>query len=163
MAPESDSRLVTGKRRIRRVRDEDERLPGPRQAGEKKRPGVIVIGENRGLNPHIEDVARRIAVEGFLAIAPDPLSQFGGTPADPAEVGKLFGSLNAVETVARLAAAVTFIATHAESTGKVGVVGFCWGGGMVNRLAAAGTTLNAACRTTARSSRPRTCRRSRAR
>jgi carboxymethylenebutenolidase len=108
-----------------------------RQTGGKKRPAVIVISENRGLNAHIEDVARRFAVEGFLSFAPDPLSQFGGTPADQAEVSKLFGSLNAAETVTRLAAAVKFVATHAESTGKVGVVGFCWGGGMVNRVAVA--------------------------
>ncbi len=114
-----------------------------RQTGGKKRPAVIVISENRGLNAHIEDVARRFAVDGFLAFAPDPLSPSGGTPADQAEAGKMIGSLNAAETVARLAAAVKFLATHAESTGKVGVVGFCWGGGMVNRLAAAGTTLNA--------------------
>jgi carboxymethylenebutenolidase len=114
-----------------------------RLKGGRKRPGVIVIHENRGLNPHIEDVARRFAVDGFLAFAPDALSPIGGTPADQDQAVKMIGSLNAAETVARLSAAVKFLATHAESTGKVGVVGFCWGGGMVNRLAAAGTTLNA--------------------
>jgi len=141
VAPD-DKNLVTGKAEYDAA---GTKMTGylARQVGGKKRPAVIVISENRGLNAHIEDVARRFAVDGFLAFAPDPLSQFGGTPADPAEVGKLFGSLNAAETVARLAAAVKFLATHAESTGKVGVVGFCWGGGMVNRLAAAGTTLNA--------------------
>ena len=111
--------------------------------GGGKRPGVIVIHENRGLNPHIRDVARRIAVEGFLTLAPDMLSPLGGTPSDEDQATKMIGSLNAGETVARLAAAVPYLAKHAESTGKVGVVGFCWGGGMVNRLAAAGTTLNA--------------------
>ena len=141
VAPD-DKNLVTGKAEYDAA---GTKMTGylARQVGGKKRPAVIVISENRGLNAHIEDVARRFAVDGFLAFAPDPLSQFGGTPADPAEVGKLFSSLNAAETVARLAAAVKFLATHAESTGKVGVVGFCWGGGMVNRLAAAGTTLNA--------------------
>jgi len=141
VAPD-DKNLVTGKAEYDAA---GTKMTGylARQVGGKKRPAVIVISENRGLNAHIEDVARRFAVDGFLAFAPDPLSQFGGTPADPAEVGKLFGSLNAAETAARLAAAVKFLATHAESTGKVGVVGFCWGGGMVNRLAAAGTTLNA--------------------
>jgi carboxymethylenebutenolidase len=109
----------------------------------RKRPGVIVIHENRGLNPHIEDVTRRLAVEGFLAFAPDALSPLGGTPADQDLAVKMIGSLNNAETVVRMAAAVKFLATHAESTGKVGVVGFCWGGGMVNQLAAAGTTLNA--------------------
>lgn len=114
-----------------------------RLKGGQKRPGVIVIHENRGLNPHIQDVARRLAVEGFLALAPDMLSPLGGTPSDETKATQMIGSLNADETVARLAAAVPFLARRAESTGKVGVVGFCWGGGYVNRLAAAGTSLNA--------------------
>jgi carboxymethylenebutenolidase len=114
-----------------------------RLKGGQKRPGVIVIHENRGLNPHIQDVARRLAVDGFLALAPDMLSPLGGTPSDETKATQMIGSLNADETVARLAAAVPFLARRAESTGKVGVVGFCWGGGYVNRLAAAGTSLNA--------------------
>jgi carboxymethylenebutenolidase len=112
-----------------------------RLKGGAKHPGVIVIHENRGLNPHIQDVARRIATEGFLALAPDMLSPLGGTPSEEDKATKMIGSLNAEETVARLAAAVPFLANHAESAGKVGVVGFCWGGGMVNRLAAARRTL----------------------
>jgi len=141
VAPD-DKRLVTGKAEYDAA---GTKMHGylARQTGGRKRPGVIVISENRGLNAHIEDVARRFAVDGFLAYAPDALSAQGGTPADQAEAVKMMSSLNAADTVARLAAAVKFIATHAESTGKVGVVGFCWGGGMVNRLAAAGTTLNA--------------------
>jgi carboxymethylenebutenolidase len=114
-----------------------------RPKGGGKRPGVIVIHENRGLNPHIQDVTRRTAVEGFLALAPDMLSPLGGTPPEGDKATKMIGSLNAAETVARLAAAVPYLARHEESTGKVGVVGFCWGGGMVNRLAAAGTSLSA--------------------
>lgn len=115
-----------------------------RPKGGGKYPAVLVIHENRGLTPHIQDVARRFAVEGFLAFAPDILSPAGGTPADEARVRELFAGLNPDETVARLAAAVPFLARHRQSTGKVGVVGFCWGGGMANRLAAAGTSLNAA-------------------
>ncbi len=115
-----------------------------RLKGGSKRPAVIVIHENRGLNPHIQDVTRRLAVEGFLAFAPDMLSPLGGTPSEQGEATKMIGSLNPAETVARLAAAVPYMAGHPESTGKVGVVGFCWGGGMANRLAAAGTSLNAA-------------------
>jgi carboxymethylenebutenolidase len=111
--------------------------------GAPKRPAVIIIHENRGLNPHIQDVARRVAIEGFLALAPDMLSPLGGTPANEDAAVKMISSLNGPETVARLAATVKYLAAHAESTGKVGVVGFCWGGGMVNQLAAAGTTLNA--------------------
>jgi carboxymethylenebutenolidase len=114
-----------------------------RLKGGSKRPAVIVIHENRGLTPHIQDVARRMALEGFLAFAPDMLSPLGGTPSDESQGPKMIGSLNAGETVQRLAAAVPFLAGHRESTGKVGAIGFCWGGGMANRLAAAGTTLNA--------------------
>jgi carboxymethylenebutenolidase len=114
-----------------------------RLTGGKKRPAVIVIHENRGLNPHIQDVARRIGKAGFLALAPDMLSPLGGTPADADKAVQMIGTLNAGETVARLAATVKYLAAQAESTGKVGVVGFCWGGGNVNALAAAGTSLNA--------------------
>jgi carboxymethylenebutenolidase len=141
VAPD-DKSLVTGKAEYDAA---GTKMSGylARQVGGKKRPAVIVISENRGLNAHIEDVTRRFAVDGFLAFGPDPLSPLGGTPADAAEAGKMMSGLNRPETVARLAAAVKFLATHAESTGKVGVVGFCWGGAMVNLIAAAGTTLNA--------------------
>jgi carboxymethylenebutenolidase len=115
-----------------------------RVKGGEKRPAVIVIHENRGLTPHIEDVARRFAAEGFLALAPDMISPLGGTAAAGDQATKMLGSIGADDHVSRLAAAVRFLASHPESTGKVGVVGFCWGGGMVNRLAAAGTSLNAA-------------------
>ena len=114
-----------------------------REKGGKKRPAVIVIHENRGLNPHIEDVTRRIAKEGFLAFAVDALSPLGGTPPNEEEAIKLIGTLKMDDTVAHYAAAVKFLAAHPESAGKVGAVGFCWGGGIVNRLAAAGTPLAA--------------------
>jgi carboxymethylenebutenolidase len=84
-----------------------------------------------------------MAAEGFLAFAPDMLSPLGGTPPDDAKASQMIRTLNADETAARLAAAVPFLAHHAESTGKVGAIGFCWGGGMANRLAASGTSLNA--------------------
>ncbi|TNF70565.1 MAG: dienelactone hydrolase family protein [Acidobacteria bacterium] len=108
-----------------------------------KRPGVIVIHENRGLNPHIKDVARRMALEGFLALAPDALSPVGGTPSDEDRAREMIYELDREATLARMAAAVPFLALHEESTGKVGAIGFCWGGGMVNRLAAADTPLAA--------------------
>jgi carboxymethylenebutenolidase len=114
-----------------------------RLKGGERRPGVIVIHENRGLNPHIQDVARRMALEGFLALAPDMLSPLGGTPADENRARQMLRGLTQEETVARLAAAVPFLAGHPESTGKVGAVGFCWGGGYANLLAAAGTSLAA--------------------
>ncbi len=142
MVPSNDDRLVTSRAEYGAGAA---RISGyvARQKRGGKRPAVIVIHENRGLTPHIEDVARRMALEGFLAFAPDMLTPLGGTPADESKGPQMIGSLNADETVARLAAAAPFLATHAESTGKVGVVGFCWGGGMVNRLAAAGTSLAA--------------------
>jgi carboxymethylenebutenolidase len=115
-----------------------------RLKGGAKRPAVIVIHENRGLNPHIEDVTRRLAVGGFLALGVDALSPLGGTPADEDKAREMIGTLNGDETLARYAAAVPFLATRPESNGKVGAVGFCWGGGMANRLAAAGTPLAAA-------------------
>jgi carboxymethylenebutenolidase len=109
-----------------------------------KRPAVIVIHENRGLNPHIEDVARRLALEGFLAFAVDLLSPLGSTPADEDKARDMIGTLKPAETAQRLAAAVPFLQHHVESNGKVGAVGFCWGGGMVNRLAVASPQLTAA-------------------
>ena len=108
-----------------------------------RRPAVIVIHENRGLNPHIQDVARRLAFEGFLAVAVDVLSQLGGTPADEDKARQMFGALRPEDGEKWLAAAVPFLATHPQSNGKVGAVGFCWGGGMVNRLAAASPELAA--------------------
>jgi len=108
-----------------------------------RRPAVIVIHENRGLNPHIQDVARRLALEGFLAVAVDVLSQLGGTPADEDKARQMFGALRPEDGEKWLAAAVPFLATHPQSNGKVGAVGFCWGGGMVNRIAAASPELAA--------------------
>lgn len=114
-----------------------------RRRGGGRRPAVLVIHENRGLNPHIQDVTRRLALEGFLALAVDMLSPVGGTPTDEDQAREMIGRLDAASNVARLASAVKFLAEHPEGTGKVGAVGFCWGGGYVNRLAAAGTSLNA--------------------
>jgi len=114
-----------------------------RLKGETKRPGVIVIHENRGLNPHIRDVTRRFALDGFLALAPDMLSPLGGTPANENRAREMIRALDGGETLARLAAAVPYLVGHPLSIGEVGAVGFCWGGGMANRLAAAGTSLAA--------------------
>ncbi|MBW2513471.1 MAG: dienelactone hydrolase family protein [Deltaproteobacteria bacterium] len=109
-----------------------------------KLPGVIVIHENRGLNPHIQDVTRRIALEGFLAMAPDALSPLGGTPEDPDEGRALINKLDKLSTLNNYIAAVKYLKTHAMSTGKVGVVGFCWGGAMANQLAVNVPDLDAA-------------------
>jgi carboxymethylenebutenolidase len=108
-----------------------------------KRPAVIVIHENRGLNPHIKDIARRLALEGFLALAVDMLSPLGGTPADEDRARDMIGTLKPDETARRIAAAVPFLQHHAESNGKVGAVGFCWGGGIINRVAVLAPDLKA--------------------
>lgn len=100
-----------------------------------KWPGVIVIHENRGLNAHTKDVARRFALEGYLAVAPDALSPQGGTPEDPEKIRGMFGQLDSEATVKNFVAAVRYLKTHPKSTGKVGCTGFCWGGGMTNSVA----------------------------
>jgi len=109
-----------------------------------KRPAVIVIHENRGLNPHIEDIARRLAVEGYLAFAPDLLSVNGGTPPEEDRARELHQKTEREDMIAAALAAIPFIQKHAESTGKVGAVGFCFGGGVVNRMAAGSPDLGAA-------------------
>jgi carboxymethylenebutenolidase len=116
-------------------------LARPKSKG--KRPAVIVIHENRGLNPHIQDIARRIALEGYLAFAVDMLSPQGGTPADEDKARDMFPALNLDVTAQLIAAAVPYLAKHDESTGNVGAVGFCWGGGMVNRIAILSSDLKA--------------------
>jgi carboxymethylenebutenolidase len=109
-----------------------------------KRPGVVVIHENRGLNPHTEDVARRVALEGFLAVAPDALSLLGGTPDDPDEARSLIGKLDRQANTKNYVAAVEYLKTQPLSTGKVGCMGFCWGGGVTNQVAVNSPDLAAA-------------------
>ena len=115
-----------------------------RPKGNAKLPSVVVIHENRGLHPHIEDVTRRIAMEGFQAMAPDALSPLGGTPEDSEKAIKMIGQLDGASTMKNFVAAVQYLKTHATSTGKVGVVGFCWGGAMANQVAVNSTDLTAA-------------------
>ncbi len=112
--------------------------------GKKKRPAVIVIHENRGLQPHIKDVARRIALEGFVAFAPDALSPLGGTPENPSEAGPMFQKLDYEKTKQDFAAAVAYLKTNPQTTGKVGCTGFCWGGAMTNHVAVNAPELDAA-------------------
>ncbi len=110
----------------------------------KKFPAVIVIHENRGLVPHIQDVTKRMAKEGFLTIAPDALSPLGGTPEDVSNVGEMFKKLNSEQTTKNFVAAVKYLKTHPLSNGKVGCTGFCWGGAMTNQVAVNAPDLNAA-------------------
>ena len=107
-------------------------------------PGVVIVHENRGLTPHIEDVARRAAAEGFLALAPDFLTSSGGTPSDPEKAREMIGALSAQTAVADARRSIAWIAERPASNGKVGIVGFCWGGGIVGEVAAAEPELDAA-------------------
>jgi carboxymethylenebutenolidase len=115
-----------------------------RSKSKGKRPAVIVIHENRGLHPHLEDIARRFAVEGFLALAPDLLSVAGGTPSDDDKARELHAKANKADMLEAAIAAIAFMQKHPESTGKVGATGFCFGGGIVNRMAAGSPDLVAA-------------------
>lgn len=115
-----------------------------RPKGDAKLPGVIVIHENRGLNAHIEDVTRRVALEGYLAIAPDALSPLGGTPDDTDQAQSLMQKLDSQATIKNYVAAVKYLKTHPKSTGKVGCIGFCWGGGVTNQVAVNAPDLAAA-------------------
>jgi carboxymethylenebutenolidase len=145
MVPADDSRLKT------------ERVTYPGEGGEMagylarpanatgRLPSVIVIHENRGLVPHIQDVTRRLALEGFLALGPDFLHQSGGTPTDEDQGRAMIAKLDRPRTVANAVASLRFLKAHAGSNGKVAATGFCWGGAMTNALAvAAGADLVAA-------------------
>jgi carboxymethylenebutenolidase len=140
MVPENDSRLV--------IKDV-EIAPGikglltlPREATGPL-PAVLVIHENRGLNPHIRDITRRIALEGFLAFGADYLAPQGGTPADEEKAKEMIGQISPEAQLAYSQAALKALIGHRQSNGKAGAVGFCWGGGAVNSLAVADPTLSA--------------------
>src|SRR5687768_3186535 len=110
-------------------------LARPSKAGNSKLPAILVIHENRGLNPHIEDVARRFAVEGFMAFAPDTLTSVGGYPGDDEKGGALFGKVDRAKMAEDLYAAAMWLKNRPDSTGRLGVTGFCFGGGVSNALA----------------------------
>jgi carboxymethylenebutenolidase len=130
-----------------RLRTRYEQFPSPQGYGtvrgylaipadaKGKLPAILVVHENRGLNPHIEDIARRLALEGFLAFAPDALYPLGGYPGDEDKARALFSKLDQARTRADFIAAARALETLPQSTGKIGVVGFCYGGGVANYLA----------------------------
>lgn len=132
-----------------------ERITYPGAAGNMKayvaRPkkddkyaAVVVIHENRGLNAHIEDVTRRAALAGYLAIAPDALSPFGGTPANEDEGRAMFGKLDAQQNLTNFIKAFDYLKSRKDCNGKLGCVGFCWGGALANQLAVHVPNLKAA-------------------
>ena len=100
-----------------------------------KLPGIIVVHENRGLNPHIEDIARRFALANFMAFAPDGLTSLGGFPGDDYHGGQLFGKVDGKKMTEDFVAAAMWLKSRPDCTGKIGATGFCYGGGMSNTLA----------------------------
>ena len=135
--PEDDSRIKTGTASVDSPRGNGTikgYLVRPANASGKL-PGVLVIHENRGLNPYIKDVARRLAVTGYMAFAPDSLTTVGGYPGDEEKATKLFASLDRGKMTEDFHAAAAWLKTRSDCTGKLGAVGFCFGGGVVNQLA----------------------------
>ena len=100
-----------------------------------KLPGIIVVHENRGLNPHIEDIARRLALANFMAFAPDGLTSVGGFPGDDFRGGQLFGKVNGMKMLEDFVASALWLKARPDCSGKIGVTGFCYGGGVANTLA----------------------------
>lgn len=133
----------------RRIKTESATVPSPQGNGtikgylvrparvRRKLPAVLVLHENRGLNPYIEDVARRLGAEGYLAFAPDGLTSVGGYPGDNEKGAELFRKVDRTKMLEDFIAAARWLKTHPDGTGKVGAVGFCFGGGIVNMLAVA--------------------------
>jgi carboxymethylenebutenolidase len=110
-------------------------LVRPANAGTNRLPAILVVHENRGLNPHIEDIARRLALENFMAFAPDGLTSVGGYPGDDEKGGELFGKVDRAKMAEDLYAAAVWVKNRPDSTGRLGVTGFCFGGGVANSLA----------------------------
>ncbi|HEX2114050.1 MAG TPA: dienelactone hydrolase family protein [Alphaproteobacteria bacterium] len=142
MIAETDARITAATVAIPGVDKLTGYLVRPKAAG--RHPAVIVIHENRGLNPHIKDVTRRLGTEGFLALGVDCLSPLGGTPSDEDKARSMISELKPGDAIASLRAALAMLKSHPESNSKVGAVGFCWGGAFTNWLAATDPTLDAA-------------------
>ena len=140
--PENDPRITAETVDIPGAQGLKGYLVKPKDAAGKL-PTVIVIHENRGLNPHIKDVTRRMAAEGFIALGLDYLAPMGGTPADEDKGRDMIGQLKAPDVIAYGKAAVAYLKSRPDSNGKVGAIGFCWGGGAVNTLAVNDPNLNA--------------------
>lgn len=139
LLPEGDARIKTD---LVDVRDYKVYLAKPNRG--EQWPVVLVIHENRGLNPHIKDVTRRFAAEGFMAAGVDFLSRAGGTPSDEDKAREMIGTLDKAATEQAARDIIAELRVHPNSNNKVGAVGFCWGGGLVNRLAVTDPTLDAA-------------------
>jgi carboxymethylenebutenolidase len=141
--PENDSRIQTETITFKGASGEVTAYVA-KPAGVDRAPGVLLIHENKGVTPHIKDVARRAALEGFVTVAPDFLSQVGGTPADEAEGPAKTQALDMEKTKGDGLAALEYLRSRSDCNGKVGSVGFCWGGALSNQLAVNDPRLDAA-------------------
>jgi carboxymethylenebutenolidase len=119
-------------------------LTRPADAGTKKLPAILVVHENRGLNPHIEDIARRLAVDGYMAFAPDALTHLGGYPGDEDKAREIFAKLDQKKITEDFVASAAWLKSRPDGNGKLGVTGFCYGGGIAHTLATRMPDLNAA-------------------
>jgi carboxymethylenebutenolidase len=142
--PEADSRIKVETGTIAGINTYVAKPAQGTSGGGDKFPTVIVIHENRGLNPHIKDVTRRFATEGYLAVGVDMLTPLGGTPTDEEKAREMFNQVKPDDVAKQLTAVVAAVRARPDSNGKVGAVGFCWGGAAVNNLAVADPTLDAA-------------------
>lgn len=136
--PKDDSRIKTERITVPSPNG-NEKISGlfvqPTKPSAKKIPGILVVHENRGLNPYIEDVARRVGTSDFIAFAPDGLTSVGGYPGTDEEGGKLFQKVDRAKMAEDFVAAAMWLKSHPMCSGKIGVVGFCFGGGVSNNLA----------------------------
>lgn len=139
----NDPRVATERVRIRVPSGEMLAYVATPRSGPARRAGVVVIHENRGLNPHIEDMTRRVALAGFTAVGVDMLSPQGGTPPDEDKARDMFAHIDLKAAIADLVAVVAWTASRPDATGRVGAIGFCWGGGISNLLATASPAVDA--------------------
>ena len=134
----SDSRLKTSREAVPSPMGNGEikgYLVRPASAGSNKLPAILVVHENRGLNPHIEDIARRLAIANFMAFAPDGLTSVGGYPGDDVKGGEAFAKVDRAKMTEDFVAAAKWLKNRSDCTGKIGATGFCFGGGIANTLA----------------------------
>ena len=146
VVPKDDKRIITETVEVKSP-DGSGSIKGllarPASAGSNKLPAILVIHENRGLNPHIEDIARRLAVDGYMAFAPDALTHLGGYPGDEDKARELFPKLDQKKIIEDFMASAAWLKSRADATGKMGVTGFCYGGGIAHTLATRFPDLNA--------------------
>jgi carboxymethylenebutenolidase len=144
IVPADDARLEATRLAYRGATGEVRSYLAKPRGGAARLPAVVVIHENRGLNPYTEDVARRLAVAGYLALAPDFLSQVGGTPASEDAAREAHGKIDRAAAIRDAVAAVGYLKSRPDATGKLGCIGFCWGGGIANEVAVNAPDLAAA-------------------